>query len=67
MLGERTLAPLPFDQAGTHVVVTVEDVVETLLGTEIIDELDGTADMQALARQNWEKRARSLGLLDDNE
>ncbi len=45
-------------------VVTLEDVVETLLGTEIVDELDGPADMQALARQNWEKRAKTLGLLD---
>ena len=46
-------------------VVSMEDVIETLIGTEIMDELDGTEDMQALARQNWEKRARGLGLIDD--
>jgi hypothetical protein len=36
--------------------------VETLLGMEIVDELDTVEDMQALARQQWEKRARSIGL-----
>lgn len=31
---------------------------------EIVDELDTVKDMQALARQNWEKRAKTLGLLE---
>lgn len=47
-------------------IVTMEDVIETLLGLEIMDESDGTEDMQMLARKNWEKRAKLLGLLDDN-
>jgi len=46
-------------------IVTMEDIIETLLGMEIIDELDGTADMQALARKNWEKRAKNLGIIGD--
>jgi CBS domain containing-hemolysin-like protein len=41
----------------------MEDVVETLLGMEIVDEFDRTADMQGLARKNWETRARALGLI----
>ena len=32
-------------------VVTLEDALETLLGTEIIDESDTVADMQELARE----------------
>ncbi|MCB1759769.1 MAG: HlyC/CorC family transporter [Gammaproteobacteria bacterium] len=44
-------------------IVTMEDVIETLLGMEIVDEMDGTADMQALARRNWERRARAMGLV----
>ncbi len=46
-------------------IVTMEDVIETLLGMEIIDELDNIADMQLLARRNWEKRARQMGLITD--
>ena len=44
-------------------IVTMEDVIETLLGIEIVDESDKTADMQALARRSWERRARRLGLI----
>ena len=47
---------------GTEGLVTLEDVVETLLGIEIVDETDRVADMQALARAQWERRARALGL-----
>jgi len=41
----------------------MEDVIETLLDVEIVDESDQTADMQVLARRNWERRARRLGLI----
>ncbi len=51
---------------GMSGVVTMEDVIETLLGLEIVDESDSVTDMQALARRNWEKRARALGLLADD-
>ena len=50
---------------GMSGVVTMEDVIETLLGMEIIDELDNIDDMQLLARKNWEKRARQMGLISD--
>ena len=43
-------------------LATLEDLVETLFGLEIVDEADRAEDMQALARQKWAERARSLGL-----
>lgn len=46
-------------------IVTMEDVIETLLGMEIVDELDATADMQQLARRTWERRARLAGLIEE--
>ncbi len=46
-------------------LVTMEDVIETLLGLEIMDESDNVEDLQVLARKSWERRAKRLGLLDD--
>ena len=34
-------------------LVTMEDIIETLLGIEIIDENDTVADMQQYARERW--------------
>ncbi|MFN3235804.1 MAG: CNNM domain-containing protein [Pseudomonadales bacterium] len=47
-------------------VVSTEDVIETLLGMEIVDESDHETDMQALARRNWEARARARGLIQES-
>jgi CBS domain containing-hemolysin-like protein len=44
-------------------IVTMEDVIETLLGAEIVDELDNIEDMQKQAMQIWERRAKRLGLI----
>jgi len=44
-------------------LVTMEDVLETLIGLEIVDEMDNVEDMQVLARRNWEARAKKLGLI----
>lgn len=51
------------EYGGVAGVVTMEDVVETLLGLEIVDEADSVEDMQALARKQWFKRARELGMV----
>jgi CBS domain containing-hemolysin-like protein len=50
----------------TKGLVTLEDVVETLLGIEILDEGDKVDDMQKLARQMWVKRAERMGIRLDN-
>ena len=50
----------------TKGLVTLEDVVETLLGIEILDEGDKVDDMQKLARQMWIKRAERMGIRLDN-
>lgn len=57
---------LVVDEYGTVTgLVTMEDVIETLLGLEIMDESDNVEDLQHQARQSWEARAKRLGMLED--
>lgn len=55
------------EYGGVMGVVTMEDLVETMLGMEIVDETDTAVDMQVLARELWAKRARRLGVFDDEK
>ena len=65
---ERTHLAMVVDQYGNTVgLVTMEDIIETLMGLEIMDESDNVEDMQVLARRNWEKRAKKLGLLKQDQ
>lgn len=41
---------------GMEGIVTLEDVIETLLGLEILDEKDTVDDMQEYARKRWKQR-----------
>jgi CBS domain containing-hemolysin-like protein len=50
------------EYGGMGGVVTLEDVVETLIGIEIVDEADKIDDMRRLARERWEKRMKALGI-----
>ena len=62
-LKERVHIMLVKDEyGGFSGVLTLEDVLETLLGLEIVDEFDATEDMQILARELWKHRARQMGL-----
>ena len=39
-------------------IITLEDIIETIFGLEIIDENDEVTDMQQYARERWQQRQR---------
>jgi CBS domain containing-hemolysin-like protein len=51
---------------GTAGLVTLEDLLETVLDLEIVDEVDSVEDLRAAARQEWRRRAHRLGILADD-
>ena len=62
---KREAIALVVDEYGSvSGLVTMEDVIETLLGLEIMDESDNIADLQSLARKNWETRAKATGVIE---
>jgi len=69
MVNERVTMSLIINEYGDPLgIATMEDLVETMLGMEIVDESDSHIDMQQRARELWRMRARAAGLdLDDDQ
>lgn len=61
-LAEHQHMGLVYDQYGTWLgLVTMEDVLETILGQPIMDETDDIPNMRRFARKRWENRMKHQG------
>lgn len=62
MLDRREHIAIVVDEyGGVDGVVTMEDVLETLLGMQIVDEADRVKSLREMARAKWRERAKILG------
>ena len=67
MLEKKEHISVILDEYGSlRGIVTLEDVIETMIGHEIVDEKDEVVDMQEYAKEQWKKAQEELLISDED-
>jgi len=64
LAGKYHMALIVNEYGTVRGILTLEDILETLIGQEIIDEGDKDIDMQKRAKRIWKNKAKRLGIDD---
>jgi CBS domain containing-hemolysin-like protein len=64
LLEKKEHIAVVIDEYGVDGIITMEDIIESLLGFEIVDEKDTITDMQQYARERWKMRQEKYRIIN---